>query len=145
MYRLLGVVHMNPEISTDQWDHSEVRLPVSYAGLVSMHQLTLTCYFLFIVCRRKSMDSEECAPLSYFTILLVLMWLTRRQSSTFVRLSKRAKCIMNSPNSSDQMEWVLTIARSLLGLKIRGRSSSIDLERSSINLILPRCCALYGF
>ncbi|KAL3770239.1 hypothetical protein ACHAWO_009553 [Cyclotella atomus] len=23
MYRLLGVVHMNPEISTDQWDHSE--------------------------------------------------------------------------------------------------------------------------
>ncbi len=25
MYRLLGIVHMNPEINSELWDHDEVR------------------------------------------------------------------------------------------------------------------------
>lgn len=121
MYRLLGVVHMNPEISTDQWDHSEVRCDVSCILFQCIN--ADSCCFLFAICRRKSMDLEEYVRLSCSTILLELMWFIRRQSSTFVALLKLGKCIMNSRNSSDLMEWVLTTARSLSGLKIHGRSN----------------------
>ena len=36
MYRLLGIVHMNPEIKLEQWDHSEVRILINLI-LISQH------------------------------------------------------------------------------------------------------------
>jgi hypothetical protein len=33
---LLGIVHMNPEIKHEQWDHSEVRIIISLMPNISI-------------------------------------------------------------------------------------------------------------
>lgn len=71
MYRLLGVVHMNPEISEDKWDHTEVRYKLYFDLNTSIS--TLNQFSTLIHFRRINMALVEYAPQSCSTILLALM------------------------------------------------------------------------